>query len=155
MSWPRAFLSVLGSAVCASASGAQQPVPSLPQPPVIVSFAINDTATTVSGAAAAITLVHATAGARPVEYRVSARADFANALWLPYATPLRLTGWQGLVQHGAKCDGGADGQRLLLFLQVRADMGGTVHIVNGQRVMVPQKIESNVVSDAICVVPAR
>jgi hypothetical protein len=126
------------------------------QPPVLTSLAINDTATTVSRSARALDLKHVVAGARPVEYRISARADMANALWMPYVTPLQLAAWQSLIDRGAAaCDGRRSGQRLQLYLQVRTELGGTVHIVSGQRVIVPQKIESNVVSDAICVVNER
>lgn len=122
------------------------------QPPVLTHFAINDTATITSGSTMTLDLVHTLAGAPPSEFRVSARADFENALWLPYSKPLRLTGWQSLIGRDAACDGRRAGQRLQLYLQVRADLGGEVQIVNGQRELVPRKVESNVVSDAICVV---
>jgi hypothetical protein len=122
------------------------------QPPVLTRFAINDTATVTTAQVVALELAHALAGSPPTEFRVSARADFANALWMPYTTPLRLTGWQSLMTRDAPCDGRRPGQRLQLYLQVRADLGGEVQIVNGQRELVPRKVESNVVSDAICVV---
>gem|GEM_PF-1996124 len=138
--------------------GSQPPVaaPFATQPSVLISLAINDTATAVSRAARVLALNHVVAGARPVEYRISARADMANALWMPYMTPLHLGAWQSLIGRGTTtCDGNPSGRRLQLFLQVRTALGGTVHIVNGQRVLVPQKIESNIVSDAICVLPDR
>lgn len=130
-----------------------------PQPPVIVRFSINDTANIVHKSTGALQLVHSLAGTRPVEYRVSVRADFQNALWLPYTPNTQLTGWQAFLQSVAKtgngCGGRSDAVRLQLFLQVRSDLGGTVTIVNGQRVVVPQKVESNVVSDTICVIDNR
>jgi hypothetical protein len=138
-----------------AASATTVPQPPASQPPVILGFAINDSAATVTKSANALILSHVLAGTTPVAYRVGVRADFANALWLPYTTPLRVSGWQGLVQDGAACDGRVAGQRLQLFFQVRAEIGGTVRIVNGQRTDVPSKVESNVVSDAICVVPER
>jgi hypothetical protein len=123
------------------------------QPPVLTSLAINDMATTVSRAAQRLDLRHVVAGARPSEYRISARADMANALWMPYVTPLQLGSWQSLIGRGVSvCDGRRSGYRLQLYLQVRTQLGGTVHIVKSQRVIVPQQIESNIVSDAICVV---
>ena len=138
---------------------APQPPPSAPfgaQPPVLTSLAINDTATTASRGARMLDLKHVVAGARPSEYRISARADMANSLWMPYATPLQLRAWQSLIDRSASaCDGKRAGQRLQLYFQVRTELGGTVHIVSGQRVIVPQKIESNIVSDAICVVSDR
>jgi hypothetical protein len=138
----------------------QAATPSGTQPPVLTSLAINDTATTVARSAVALELTHAVAGSRPTEYRISARADMANALWLPYVTPLQLRGWQSLLDRGVSasasaCDGRRAGQRLQLFLQLRSALGGSVHIVNGQRVLLPQQVESNIVSDAICVVNDR
>lgn len=136
----------------------QPPIPALfgTQPPVLTSLVINDTATTVSRDARILDLKHVVAGARPSEYRISARADMANSLWMPYATPLQLGAWQSLIDRSASaCDGKRAGQRLQLYFQVRTELGGTVHIVSGQRVIVPQKVESNIVSDAICVVSDR
>lgn len=125
------------------------------QPPVLLNFSINDSSATVTRAAATLTLTHAVAGTRPSEYRVGVRADFANALWLPYTTPLRVSGWQSLAGAGAPCGTRGEGKRLQLYLQVRAELGGTVHIVNGQRTVVPEKVESNVLGSAICVLPDR
>lgn len=112
---------------------------------------INGNAATAMRDESPLRLEHGMAGALPIEYRVSARADMADAQWAPYAAPLQLRNWHALVSR-TPCDGAQAGERLLLFLQVRAEMGGDVRIVNGQRVLVPQRIESNIVSDAICVI---
>lgn len=121
------------------------------QPPVLTLLQLNANAATVQRGGAPILLEHGIAGTLPTEYRVSARADMAGARWERYAIPLRLRDWHALVSH-APCDGARPGERLLLFLQVRAEMGGEVRIVNGQRGLTPKKIDSNIVSDAICVV---
>jgi hypothetical protein len=154
---PRALVSRVPAVVAASLLLLHPPlahaqVAATVQPPVLTRFTINDGAATVLRSAAPLRLSHVVTG-RPVEYRVGVRADFANSLWLPFAAPLELRAWQGLVPGGVACDGRADAHELRLYLQVRSDIGGTVQIVNGQRVVVPQKVESNVVSDAICVVP--
>ncbi len=121
------------------------------QPPVLTRLRLNGNAATVAADGTPLLLEHGIAGAAPTEYRVSARADMADARWASYAVPLQLRGWHALVSR-APCDGAQAGERLLLFLQVRAEMGGAMRIVNGQRVLMPQRIESNIVSDAICVV---
>ena len=120
------------------------------QPPVIIAFNINSGAASASRSLPLLRLVHELTGVHPYEYRVSARADFAGASWLPYSAALQLSGWTALIKPGAHCDGALVGQRLILFLQVRAEIGGAVRIVNGQRVVVPQKVESNVVSASVC-----
>lgn len=121
------------------------------QPPVIIAFAVHDSAATISRSVSELHLAHRVTGLRPLEFRVSARADFAGALWQPYRADLRLSGWVAYVQTGMRCNNGMPGDRLTLFLQVRADIGSAVQIVNGQRAVVPQRVESNVVSDNICV----
>ncbi len=153
MSFAKWILGVCCSAAAPLLLGAQtkNPAPVRQQPPVLTRLQINGGAATVSDSAGPLFLEHGIAGAVPTEYRVSARADMADARWEPYAVPLQRRSWHTLVSH-APCDGARPGERLQLFLQVRAEMGGEVRIVNGQRVLMPQKIESNIVSDAICVV---
>lgn len=129
--------------------------PARQQPPVIAGLFINDTARTVSDRADVLELRIVIAGTIPTEFRVSGRADMANALWSVYVTPLKLRGWQSLVSRES-CDdknhsGAPRGRKLLLYLQARAALGGIVQVVDGQRVVVPQNIESNIVSDSICV----
>jgi hypothetical protein len=138
-------------------AGRVQPQPRVideQQPSVLTGLAINGTAATVSRNQERLDLTHVVAGTRPTEYRISARADMANALWMPYSPPLHLRGWQSLLdRNAAACDRYTAGRRLELFLQVRTELGSSVRIVNGQRVLRPQKVESNIVSDSICVVP--
>ena len=135
---------------------AQPPTQALKQqPPVIAGLFINDSTSTISDRAETLELRVVIAGTAPTEYRVSGRADMANALWSGYVTPLKLRGWQSLVSRES-CDdpkhyGAPRGRKLHLYLQARVALGGNVQVVNGQRVVVPQNIESNIVSDSICV----
>lgn len=147
---PRRLLQMVVPAFCSTLPISATVAGQRPQPPVIIAFSINEGAESVVRAAPLVRLVHEVAGTPPAEYRVSARADFAGALWQPYSLPLRLTGWTAMVRPGERCEGRLAGHRLVLFLQVRAEIGGVVRIVNGQRTVVPQKVESNVVSDTIC-----
>jgi hypothetical protein len=117
-------------------------------PPVLTQFSINDRAARVSATRTTLTLTHQLAGGVPTEFRVSARADFANTLWLPYTTPLRLAGWQPLVTGGVPCGETERGLLLRLFLQVRI-AGGDESAPRGNR-PVP-RTESNVVSASVCV----
>ena len=50
------------------------------QPPVITAFALDDGAAVTAGQMPVV-LTHTVVGATPSEYRVSARADFARAVW--------------------------------------------------------------------------
>jgi hypothetical protein len=117
------------------------------QPPVIVSFAINDNARAVRRGQPLL-LSHRTVGARPTHYRVSPRADFAGAPWLSYDQQPK---WQGALEPGTPCVGRTAGVALKLFLQVRIELGQEVKIRDGQRALVPAAIDSNVQVDSICV----
>jgi hypothetical protein len=125
-----------------SGQGARQ------QPPVITAFTINAGADSVSAGDAAVSLTHTVVGARPSEYRVSHRADFAGARWIPYAAPLTIRDWYD--GSGATCVASRPSHRVTLFLQVRANVGEEVRIVDGQRQLVPASVESNVQRATIC-----
>lgn len=119
--------------------------------PVLLSFALQDSAGTIARTELRLRLSHSAAGMKPNEFRVSARGDFLGAAWQPYERDFRLGGWSAYLSGGSRCSNGVAGVRLVLFLQLRAELGGAVQIVNGQRTVVAQKIESNVLSDEICV----
>jgi hypothetical protein len=122
------------------------------QPPVLTAFSINAGADSVSSAADAVVLTHTVVGARPMEFRVSHRADFAGARWVPYAAPLTIRDWyEG---SGASCHASHSSHRVTLYLQVRASVGEEVRIVDGQRHLVPATVESNVLGANICAVVA-
>src|SRR6185295_6499070 len=87
-------------------------------------------------------------GARPTEYRVSPRADFAGAPWIPYADVPTLRGWYRT--DGESCDPAHRSHPVTLFFQVRPTLGEEVRIVAGQRTLVPSRVESNVLRDTIC-----
>jgi hypothetical protein len=118
------------------------------QPPVLTTFAINGGVDTVSSAEAVVTLDHALVGARPSEYRVSHRADFSGAAWIPYLAAPSLRDWYDA--SGAACDAKRPSHRVTFYLQVRASVGEEVRIVDGQRQLVPARVESNVLRATIC-----
>src|SRR5437868_4171337 len=118
------------------------------QPPVITAFSINAGADSVSATDAAVSLTHTVVGARPSEYRVSHRADFAGARWMPYASLLTIPDWYD--RSGAACVALHPSHRVTLFFQVRANVGEEVRIVDGQRQLVPASVESNVQRATIC-----
>jgi hypothetical protein len=118
------------------------------QPPVITAFAINSGSDTVLASAGTVSLTHTVVGARPTEYRVSHRADFAGSSWLTYTPSLVIRDWYDAA--GATCDRGQPSHRVTLFLQVRATVGEEVRIVDGQRQLVPARVESNVLRATIC-----
>lgn len=120
----------------------------VPQPPVLTAFSINGGADTVSSAAAAVTLVHTVVGTAPTEYRVSRRADFAGAPWLAYARAPAVRDWYDAT--GEACGPGRGSHRVTLYLQVRANVGEEVRIIDGQRQLVPARVESNVLRASIC-----
>jgi hypothetical protein len=120
-------------------------------PPVLTVFAIEGAATSVSPDRDALYLTHTVVGLRPSEYRVSARADFAGASWLPYLEPLRAKPWLHHAIPG--CDSSSAERVLHLFLQVRVSLGNGVRVVDGQRVVTAVHAESNVMTDSICVSP--
>ena len=119
------------------------------QPPVLTAFSINAGADTVSAAAPTLALTHTVVGTHPTDYRVSHRADFADARWLPYAPALVLREWDDTA--GEPCRGPGAAHRVTLYLQVRASVGEEVRIVDGQRQLVPARVESNVLRATICV----
>lgn len=121
------------------------------RPPVLLTFALQDSAGSISGAEPRLRISHSTSGMKASEFRVSSRADFVGAAWQPYKLDIRLVDWRAYVLTGPRCSNGGTGVRLVMFMQVRADLGGAVQIVNGHRTVVAQKIESNVLSDDICV----
>jgi len=118
------------------------------QPPVITAFSINSGADSVSAADAAVVLTHTVVGARPTEFRVSHRADFAGAKWTTYAAPLAIRDWYDA--SGATCATSHPSHRITLYLQVRANVGDEVRIVDGQRQLVPASVESNVLRATVC-----
>jgi hypothetical protein len=117
------------------------------QPPVLTAFSINGV-DTVSAADLSVALVHTVVGARPSEFRVSRRADFAGARWEPYAVPLTLRDWYD--PAGQTCDTNRPSHRVTLYLQVRATLGDEVRVVDGQRQIVPARVESNVLRATVC-----
>jgi hypothetical protein len=118
------------------------------QPPVLTAFSINAGGDTVSATAVAVALVHTTVGARPSEYRVSHRADFLGAEWQAYADTPVLRDWYEAA--GDPCDAARPSHRVTLYLQVRATVGEEVRIVDGQRLLRPARVESNVLKASIC-----
>lgn len=139
-----AALVIAMSTAWARALGAQ----AVPQPPVLTAFSINGGADTVSAAAPIVTLVHTVVGTAPTEYRVSRRSDFAGASWVPYAPTLAIRDWYDAT--GEACAPGRRSHRVTLYLQVRANVGEEVRIVDGQRQLVPARVESNVLRATIC-----
>lgn len=118
------------------------------RPPVLTVFAIDDGAD-FALAGVPMVLTHTVVGASPSHYRVSARADFARATWLPYIG--RLTVDPDASATTTSCGAAGTSRRLQLFLQVRSTLGTDVRVVNGHRVLVPATVESNVLTDTICV----
>ena len=129
----------------ASGQGAKQ------QPPVLTAFSINAGTDSVSSHDVAVTLTHTVVGARPSEYRVSRRADFAGARWMPYTTPLSVRDWYD--GSGPTCSTPQPSHRVTLYLQVRASVGEELRILEGQRRLVPANVESNVLRAAVCAHP--
>src|SRR5437016_2775876 len=71
----------------------QRPLDQRDKPPVLTAFTINGGADSVAVSAPFVTLVHTIVGARPTEYRVSHRADFAGALWVSYLLAPVVRDW--------------------------------------------------------------
>lgn len=147
------------AAACATgralhAQNGASPSPPAPQPPVLTAFSINGGVDTVSATALTVTLVHTVVGTLPTEYRVSRRADFAGARWLAYAPTLQISDWYDAT--GEACGPGRGGgagrgsHRVTLYMQVRANVGEEVRIIDGQRQLVPARVESNVLRATIC-----
>ena len=118
------------------------------QPPVLTAFGINGGADWVPSQEPALTLDHTVVGVAPSEYRVSHRADFADARWLPYVPRPTFTQW--FVADGKSCDGASPSREITLFLQVRAVIGEEMRVIAGQRQLLPVRVESNVLRDVIC-----
>ena len=123
-----------------------------PQPPVLTAFSINAGADTVSAAAPTVSLMHTVVGTTPNEYRVSRRADFAGAPWRPYAPTPAIRDWYDATGEPCGGVGGArrESHQVTLYLQVRANVGEEVRIIDGQRQLVPARVESNVLRATIC-----
>ena len=119
-----------------------------PQPPVLTAFSINGGTDTVSAAAPSITLVHTVVGTAPTEYRVSRRADFVGAAWLSYVATPTIRDWYDAT--GEPCGPRRESHRVTLYLQVRASLGEEMRIIDGQRQLVPARVESNVLRATIC-----
>lgn len=152
-------LTILRGAVCLAALaamappgvlGAQTGSPAAMQPPVLTAFSINGGADTVSAAAPSVALVHTVVGAKPSEYRISRRADFAGAPWLPYVSAPAVRDWYDA--GGESCAAARGSHRVTLYLQVRSNLGEEVRIVDGQRQLMPARVESNVLRATICAV---
>ena len=146
----RALPSVAVSLACllvarTSAASAQR---GAEQPPVLTAFAINGGSDSVSIAETSVALAHSIVGTRPSEYRVSHRADFAGAQWEPYAASISMRDWYDAA--GPSCDATRTSHRVTLFLQVRATLGEAVRVVDGQRQLVPARVESNVLRATVC-----
>jgi hypothetical protein len=119
-------------------------------PPVVTSFQISGGAESISSSAPVVQLHHTVAGMRPTQYRVGHHADFSDATWQTYVDVPAMRNWFSGTR-GA-CGGVRDSHIVVLFFQVRADLGVQVRVVDGQRSVVPQTVESNVVRDSICAV---
>lgn len=118
------------------------------QPPVLTAFSINGGVDTVLATDPSVAIVHTVVGARPSEYRVSRRADFTGARWEPYAAPLTVRGWYD--PAGPACSSNRPSHRVTLYFQVRATLGEEVRVVDGQRQIVPARVESNVLRATVC-----
>ena len=118
------------------------------QPPVLTAFSINGGVDTVLATDPSVALVHTVVGARPSEYRVSRRADFSGARWEPYTAPLSIRDWYD--PAGPACSSNRQSHRVTLYFQVRATLGEEVRVVDGQRQIVPARVESNVLRATVC-----
>jgi hypothetical protein len=128
--------------------GSSGPPTPAQQPPVLTALSINGGADTIPATDLSVTLVHTVVGARPSEYRVSHRADFAGASWLPYTAVPALRDWYD--SAGEPCDASKTTRRTTLYFQVRAALGEEVRIVDGQRQIAPARVESNVLRASVC-----
>ena len=119
---------------------------------MLTQFVINRGADTISASEPSVALTHTVVGTRPSEYRISHRADFAGARWQPYATALSARDWYD--DTGPACDPSRASHRVTLYLQVRATLGEEVRVVDGQRQLVPARVESNVLRATVCALGA-
>jgi hypothetical protein len=148
-SWPLAWrrISLIALATGVIQIGALSATEHAP-PPVVTSFDINGGAASIQASAPAIELHHVVAGMRPSQYRVSRHADFSDAAWQPYVDVPVMRDWFSALR--GPCGESRDSHTIVLFFQVRADLGVQVQVLDGQRAVVPQRVESNVVRDSIC-----
>jgi hypothetical protein len=121
------------------------------QPPVLTAFSINAGADSVSMTETSVSLAHTIVGTRPSQYRVSHRADFAGARWEPYSPTLSLRDWYD--PAGPPCNSDRATHRVTLYLQVRATLGEELRVVDGQRQLMPARVESNVLRASVCAHP--
>lgn len=117
------------------------------QPPVLLAFSLGDSVHRAH-AGQSLPLHHRVVGTAPSHYRVSTRADFAGAPWLPYTPPLR---WDARPVGALPCPARTNGSLVRVHLQVRAVLGQDVRVIDGQRSLVPVTVESNVLADSTCV----
>lgn len=119
--------------------------PQAAQPPVVVSLAVVDSGG--DGAAnRTVWLQHRVVGVRPTQLRVSRRADFSDAAWSPYDPNPR---YRASLAELPSC-AAAGTVALRLFFQVRAELGQRAEVREGQRVLRPVTVESNVVTAEVC-----
>jgi hypothetical protein len=123
------------------------------QPPVLTAFSINGGATFVAAADTTISLTHTVVGAPPKEYRASRRADFAGAPWLHYVARPTIRDWYDAA--GEPCDPKRPSHRVVYYLQVRTSLGEELKVADGQRRLVPARVESNVLRASICAYPPQ
>jgi len=144
-------LALAGFLITTPATGVAQRAPA--QAPVLTAFSISGGTDTVSDSEPSIALVHTIVGTRPTEYRVSHRADFAGSRWEAYSGTLALRDWYD--RSGPACNAIPSSHRVTLYLQVRATLGEEVRVVDGQRQLVPARVESNVLRATVCAHPVN
>ena len=124
---------------------AQRP---MEQPPVLTAFTIDGGAAVVSATDTAIALTHSVVGAHPG--RVSReppgrlqRREMASI----HATP-SVRDWYD--PNGESCDATRPSHRVAYYFQVRTTLGEEVKVADGQRRIVPARVESNVLRATVC-----
>jgi hypothetical protein len=143
----RACLPVVLLYIASSARSVSAQAPAR-QPPVLTAFTINGGATSVQSSEPILALNHVVVGVAPTEYRVSRRANFGDAQWLPYVAVPTMRDW--FASEGESCDPAGPSHTITLFMQVRAVVGEEFRVVAGQRQLLPVLVESNVLRDVIC-----
>jgi hypothetical protein len=120
-----------------------------PQPPVLTAFSINGGADTVSAAAPTVTLVHTVVGTAPTGVPLSAVArTLSGRPGFPMRRHRPFGDWYDAT--GEPCGPQRESHRVTLYLQVRATVGEEMRIIDGQRQLVPARVESNVLRATIC-----
>lgn len=147
MSWSFRVVPCIALVATTTAASAQA-VAGDTRPPVITAFHINGGADRVRAETPSLTLNHDRIGLAPSEYRVSHRADFGGASWMPYDSLPALSRW--FRADAPRCNGEPGTWSIILYLQVRAVAGSEFKVVGGQRTAVPRMVESNVARDSIC-----